>query len=47
MIEHSNNMDNIFKHIEEYNPGKKQKILIVFDYMVADMRSRTKLSSIK
>ena len=40
-------MDSIFKHIEEYNPGKKQKILIAFDYTIADMRSRTKLSSIK
>ena len=40
-------MDSIFKHIEEYSPGKKQKILIVFDYTIADMRSRTKLSSIK
>ena len=26
-----NNMDDIYKNIEEYNPNKKRKILIVFD----------------
>ena len=30
-------MDNIYKNIEEYNPIKKPKILIVFDDMIADM----------
>ena len=25
-IEYSNNMDNIYKNIEEYNPDKKRKI---------------------
>ena len=38
-IEYSNNMDNIYKKIEEYNPKKKQKILIVFGDMIADMLS--------
>ena len=28
-IEYSNNMDNIYKNIEEYNPNKKRKILTV------------------
>ena len=32
-------MDNIYKNIEEYNPNKKRKILIVFDDMIADMLS--------
>ena len=32
-------MDDIFKNIEEYNPNKKQEILIVFDDMIADMLS--------
>ena len=36
-IEYSNNMDDIYKNIEEYNPNKKGKILIVFDDMIADM----------
>ena len=26
-----NNMNDIYKNIEEYNPGKKRKILLVFD----------------
>ena len=30
-------MDDILKNIEEYNPNKKRKILIVFDYIIADM----------
>ena len=30
-IECSSDMDDICKNIEEYNPNKKHKILIVFD----------------
>ena len=36
-IEYSNDIDNVYKNIEEYNPNKKRKILIVFDDMIADM----------
>ena len=36
-IEYSNNMDDIYKSIEEYNPNKKRKILIAFHDMIADM----------
>ena len=32
-------MRDIYKNIEEYNPGKQRKILIVFDDMIADMIS--------
>ena len=45
-IEYSNNMDDIYKNIEEYNPNKKRKILIVFDDMTADMLSNKKLNPI-
>ena len=38
-IEYSNDMDDIYKNIEEYNPNKKHKILIVFDDLIADMPS--------
>ena len=38
-IEYFNDMDNIFKNIEEYNPNRKRKILILFDDMIADMLS--------
>ena len=30
-------MQDVYKNIEDYNPGKKRKILIVFDDMIADM----------
>ena len=38
-IEYSNDMDDSYKNIEEYDPNKKRKILIVFDYMIAAMLS--------
>ena len=41
-IEYSNCKDDIYKNIEEYNPNKKRKILIVFDDMIADMLSNKK-----
>ena len=33
-------MDDVYQNIEEYNPNKKRKILIVFDDMVADILSK-------
>ena len=39
-------MDDIYKNIEESNPSKKRKILIVFDDMFADMLSNKKLNPI-
>ena len=39
-------MDHIYKNIEEYNPSKERKILIVFDDIVVDMLSNKKLNSI-
>ena len=39
-------MDDIFKSIDEYNPNKKRKILIVFDDMIAEMLSNKKLNQI-
>ena len=42
-IEYSNNIDDIYKNIEQYNPNKKRKILIVFDDMIADMLSNKNL----
>ena len=35
-------MADIYKNIEEYNPNKGQKILIIFDDMIADMLSNKK-----
>ena len=36
----------MYKNIEEYNPDKKQKILIVFGDMVADMLIHKKLNAV-
>ena len=45
-IEYSNDMDDIYKNIEEYNLNRKRKILIVFDDMIADVLSNKKLKPI-
>ena len=45
-IEYSNDRDDIYNKIEEYNPNKKRKILIVVDDMTADMLSNKKLNPI-
>ena len=39
-------MDDIYKNIEEYNPNKKCKILIVFDDMTVDMVNNKNLNLI-
>ena len=36
-IEYSNDMRNVYKNINYYNPDTENKILIVFDDMIADM----------
>ena len=45
-MEYSNDMQDVYKNIEDYNPIKKRKILIVFDYMIADMINNNKLNRI-
>ena len=35
-------MDDVYKNIEEHNPNKKQKILLVFDDIIADILSNKK-----
>ena len=45
-IEYSNDMRNVYKNIDHYNPDKEKKILIVFDDMIADMIQNKKLNSI-
>ena len=45
-IEYSNYMQDVYKNIENYNPGKKRKVLIVFDDMIADMINNKKLNPI-
>ena len=45
-IEYSNDMHDVYKNIDDYNPDKENKILIVFDDMIADMIHNKKKSSI-
>ena len=45
-IDYSNDMHDVCKNIDDYNPDKENKILIVFDYMIADMIHNKKLNSI-
>ena len=42
-VEYSNDMEDVYRNIENYNPGKKYKILIVFDDMIADLIKKTNL----
>ena len=43
-MEYSNDMQDVYKNIEDYNPIKKRKVLIVFDDMIADMINNNKLN---
>ena len=45
-IEYSNDMRNVCKNINHYNPKKENEILIVFDDMIADMIQNKKLNSV-
>ena len=44
--EYLNDLDDIYKSIEECNPNKKRKILNVFDDMIVDMLSNKNLNPI-
>ena len=45
-MEYSNDMHNVYKNINYYNPDKENEILIVFDDMIADMVHNKKLDSL-
>ena len=45
-IECSNDMQDVYKNIEDYNPGKKCKVLIIFDDMIVDMINNKELDPI-
>ena len=45
-IEYSNDMQDVYKNIEDYNPGKKGKVLIVFDDMIAGMINNNKVNPV-
>ena len=39
-------MDDVFENINDYNPSRKRKILIVFDDMIEDIRTNKKFQTI-
>ena len=45
-MEYSNDMSDVYKNIEDYNPDNKRKVLIVFDDMIADMINNKKLNPV-
>ena len=45
-IDYSQTIDDVYENLEDYNPTKKRRVLIVFDDMIADMESNKKLSPI-
>ena len=45
-MEYSNDMQDVYKYLEDYNPKKNRKELIVFDDRIADMINNKKLNPI-
>ena len=45
-IECSNTMDDVYENINDYNPNRRRKILIVFDDMIADIMTNKKFQAI-
>ena len=45
-IECSNTMNDVYENIDNYNPKRKRKILIVFDDMIADIMTNKKFQSL-
>ena len=45
-MEYSNDVQDVYKNVEDYNPNKKCKILIIFDDMIADMINNKKLNPV-
>ena len=45
-IEYSNDMDDVFEDINNYNKNRDKEVLIVFDDMIADIMSNKKFKAI-
>ena len=43
LIQYSNDMQDVYKYIEEYKPSRKCNVLIIFDDMIADNSAGKKL----
>ena len=45
-IEYSQTIDEVYENLENYNPTKKEKVLKVFDDMLAEIEANKTLSPI-
>ena len=45
-IKCSNTMNDVYQNIDDYNPNRKRKILVVFDDMIPDIMSNKKFQAI-
>ena len=45
-IECSNTMHDVYENTDDYNPNRKRKIVIVLDYMIADIMSNKNIHTI-
>ena len=45
-IDSSNTIDDVSQNINDYNPNRKRKTLIVFDDMIADIMRSKKIQSV-
>ena len=45
-IKYSNTMDDVYTNIDDYNPKRMRKILIVFDDMIVDVMTNKKFQAI-
>ena len=43
-IDYIQTIDDVYEHLKDYNPTKKRRVLMVFDDMIPDMESNSKLS---
>ena len=45
-IDCSNTMDDVYENIDDYNPSRKRKVLIVFDGIISDIMANKKFQAI-
>ena len=45
-MDYSQTIDDVCENLEDYNPAKKRRVLLVFDDMLADTESNKKIKSL-
>ena len=46
VIDYLQTVDDVYENLEDYNPTKRRRVLIVYDDMITDVESNKKLSPI-